>query len=57
MDFPIVTIEQIKAKARDAFYAGRGRDSHGMNLWAPALEHWLEEYDRVAADAQQKEAA
>lgn len=42
----IVSIDHIKAKARANFAAGRKRNEHGMNPWAPALKTWLAEWDR-----------
>ncbi|MFM9438066.1 hypothetical protein ACFDR9_005169 [Janthinobacterium sp. CG_23.3] len=45
----IITIDAIKAKARDAFKRGQGRDSHAMNWHSAALPTWLEECDRLAA--------
>jgi hypothetical protein len=45
----IASRDHIKAMARDAFAAKRGRDSHQMNWHSPALATWLEEFDRLAA--------
>jgi hypothetical protein len=48
----IVSREQIRSRARDAFEAGRPRDSHNMNWHAAALPTWLAEYDRLAGLAE-----
>jgi len=53
----IVSKESIRAKARDAYAAGLPRHAHGMNWHAPALADWLAEYDRLALEAEQLEAA
>lgn len=45
----IVTIDCIRAKARAAHAAGRGRDEHHMNWHAPALVTWQDEWDRCEA--------
>lgn len=44
----IVSRETIRARA--AFLAGRGRDSHQMNAGAAALTDWLAEYDRLDSE-------
>ncbi|MEC5164046.1 hypothetical protein [Janthinobacterium sp. CG_S6] len=49
MSIQIVSIEQIKEKAREAFERGQSRDSHAMNWHSAALPTWLEEYDRLSA--------
>lgn len=46
----IVSIDSIRAKARAAHAAGRGRDEHHMNWHAPALATWLDEWDRCEAE-------
>lgn len=46
----IVTPDDIRQKARDAFARGDGRDDHGFNWHAPALPVWQEEWDRCAAE-------
>lgn len=45
----IISKDAIRAKARAAHAAGRSRDSHGFNWHAPALDTWLEEFDRCEA--------
>lgn len=52
MNESIVSREHIRELARRAFHAGRSRDSHNMNWNAVALPTWLEEYDRLVAQAQ-----
>lgn len=47
MNDQIISREQIRAKARAAFKAGKPRDSHNMNWNAAALPTWLGEYDRL----------
>jgi hypothetical protein len=42
----IVSIDSIRAKAREAHAAGHGRDDHNMNWHAAALQHWQDEWDR-----------
>lgn len=44
----IVSRETVRARARAAYARGAARDSHHMNLNAPALVDWLEEFDRCA---------
>lgn len=51
----IVSREQIHAKGRAAFAAGKGRDSHEMNWNALCLPDWLAGYDEAAAEAKQPE--
>jgi hypothetical protein len=46
MDEPIIPIAMIQAKARSAFVRGLGRDDHGFNPGAPAIDAWQAEYDR-----------
>ncbi len=46
-DHSIISRDAIRTRARAAFTAGRGRDSHNMNPGAAALATWLEEYDRL----------
>lgn len=48
----IVSIETIRAKARAAHAAGRGRNDHHMNWHAPARATWQDEWDRCEAAAQ-----
>lgn len=47
----LVTRDRIRAMASEAFHAGRHRDSHGFNWHADALPTWLEEFDRLTAQA------
>lgn len=47
----IISREQIRERARQAFIARKPRDSHNMNWHASALSTWLGEYDRLAAAA------
>jgi hypothetical protein len=47
MDQPIISREMITAKARSAHARGAGRDDHGFNLGAPAIETWQAEWDRL----------
>lgn len=49
----IISRDTIRARARAAFEAGRGRDEHNMNWHAPALPTWLAEWDRCAAEVNQ----
>lgn len=44
----IIGQDTIRRMAREAFERGDPRDSHGFNWHAPALNTWLEEYDRQA---------
>ena len=43
----IVSRAMIFNKGAAAFNAGRPRDSHNMNPWAPALPDWLAGYDHA----------
>lgn len=52
----IVTIDSIRAKAREAHAAGLGRDDHNMNWHAAALPHWLDEWDRCEAETLEQAA-
>lgn len=49
MDDAIVSREEIRQRARDAFSRGAGRDDHCMNWFAPAVVDWQDEWDRCAA--------
>lgn len=51
MNDEIISREQIRAKARAAHKAGRGRDSHNMNWGAAARITWLIEYDHLTSAA------
>lgn len=51
MNDQIISREQIRERARRAFAAGKGRDDHNMNWHAAALPTWLQEFDRLAAEA------
>lgn len=42
---------RIREKARAAFNAGAGRDSHDMNPGAPAIADFQAEYDRLELEA------
>lgn len=42
----IVSVDMIKAKARDAYARGAGRDDHNFNPGAPAIDAWQAEWDR-----------
>lgn len=44
----IVSRKMMFDRGADAFNAGRTRDSHNMNPWAPALADWLAGFDRAA---------
>lgn len=58
MDNSIISRDHIRAKARSAFEAGKGRNEHGFNWHAPAIEVWQDEWDRAYADwAHPQEAA
>lgn len=48
MDQAIIHRETICQRGRDAFTAGRTRDSHNMNPGATALEDWLAGFDQAA---------
>ena len=48
MDEAIIPRETIRQRGRDAFNAGRPRDSHNMNPCAAALPDWLEGFDQAA---------
>ena len=48
MDEAIVSRSVIRQRGADAFNAGRDRDSHNMNPWAPALVDWLAGFDQAA---------
>lgn len=43
----IISRDMIAAKARSAFQRGAGRDDHGFNPGAPAIEAWQQEWDRL----------
>jgi hypothetical protein len=45
----IVSREEIRRRARDAFARGAGREDHNMNWFAPAVVDWQAEWDRCAA--------
>jgi hypothetical protein len=47
----IIPIALIEAKAEAAFARGDGRDDHGFNWHAPAIEHYQAAWDRCAAEA------
>lgn len=53
MTAAILTRDDVRARARAAFEAGKSRDSHEMNWHAAALVDWLEEYNRLAFEARQ----
>lgn len=53
----IISIDTIRAKARAAHAAGRGREEHQMNWHSPALATWQEEWDRCEAAKKQTEPA
>lgn len=61
MNDPIVPRAYFRALGREAFLAGRPRDSHNMNWHAPALVDWSAGWDQAEADAkvgaEQAEAA
>jgi hypothetical protein len=46
----IVSRDTMRARGRNAFNAGRSRDSHGMNPCAAALADWHQGYDQAAQD-------
>lgn len=46
----IVSRESMRARGRNAFNAGRSRDSHDMNPWAAALADWHQGYDQAAQE-------
>lgn len=46
----IVSGDTMRARGRNAFNAGRSRDSHGMNPCAAALADWHQGYDQAAQD-------
>lgn len=45
----IISHEVIRAKAKRAYAAGKGRDEHGFNWHAAAVSVWQEEWDRQHA--------
>lgn len=47
----IISRADVRARARAAFEAKAGRESHEMNWHAPALVDWYAEYDRLAVEA------
>lgn len=52
MDTSIISRDMIKAKARDAFKRGAGRDDHGFNWHSTAvIATWQHEWDLCAAEA------
>ncbi len=55
MDLPFVSAaaldQHIREKAYVAFIKRAGRDSHGMNPWAPRARDFEAEYDRLEAEA------
>ena len=44
----IINRERIQNYGASSYYAGRSRDSHGMNPTALALPDWLKGYDAAA---------
>lgn len=44
----IVSRATMYERGAAAALAGRPRDSHGMNPWAPAVPDWQAGYDSVA---------
>lgn len=50
MSEQIVSREDIRAKGRAAFEAGRGRDEHHMNPGSPAIEDFQHGWDLAYAD-------
>lgn len=51
MDTSIISRDMIKAKARDAFARGVGRDDHGFNWHSTAvISTWQHEWDLCAAE-------
>lgn len=50
MTDPIIPKDMIRAKAREEFAMGHGRDDHGFNWHAEcAIETWQQEWDRLHA--------
>jgi hypothetical protein len=45
---PIISSDAIRAKAQSDYAAGKGRDEHGFNWHAAAIETWQQEWDRCA---------
>lgn len=45
----IVSRTEMHRRGAAAFVGGRGRDEHGMNPGAPAIEDWQKGYDALAA--------
>jgi hypothetical protein len=60
-DYPIISRDLIRAKARSAYQCGAGRDDHGFNWHATeAIKTWKQEWDRqhsLWAINRRKEAA
>lgn len=51
MDHSIISRDMIKAKAREAFARGAGRDDHGFNWHSTAvIATWQHEWDLCAAE-------
>lgn len=49
MDDPIISLDAIRTKARNAYKRGVPRDGHNFNWHSPALPVWQDEWDRCAA--------
>lgn len=45
----IISRDTIRARARGAFEAGKGRDEHGFNWHSAAVEVWQAEWDKQYA--------
>lgn len=58
MSDQIISRDMIRAKARNAFDRGAGRDDHGFNWHSTdAIETWQDEWDRCAVEASQLEVS
>lgn len=51
MDHSITSRATIRAKARRAFAAGKGRDEHGMSAGSAAVETWQDEWGLCMQEA------
>lgn len=56
-DGPVISRAAIRGKARRDFDAGKKRDEHGFNPGSDAIFDWLEEFDRLTAQARTSPAS
>lgn len=49
----IISRAGMRARGRDAYAAGKGRDDHNMNWHAEAVKEWQASWDEAKAEAEQ----